>query len=123
MQYRKCFDFYKNVKVRIFYAKLNVWKWWTNDENLHKLIHDYEKNKIVNTKCQLNSNIGFIAFITVSFYRCYCLPDTGDSIVTYYLHSSSDASTSVFAADVYNNTISRCDNIEAKLFSSKHVKI
>ena len=49
------FDFYKKKKVRFWEANFNVWKWWTNEEDLCKLINLYEKNEGVNSGVEMNN--------------------------------------------------------------------
>ena len=49
------FDFYKKNKVRFWEANFNVWKWWTNEEDLCKLINLYEKNEGVNSGVEMNN--------------------------------------------------------------------
>ena len=62
------FEFYKKVKSRFSGgASFNIRKWWTNDPELRKLIHDYENRKIVNIERHVNREVPKYIKIVNSF--------------------------------------------------------
>ena len=56
---KESFEFYKKFKSRFSEPSFNIIKWRTNDPELRKLIHDYQKKqrKVVNIERHVNSEV------------------------------------------------------------------